>query len=56
MKISITASEVAKMSEMSANDRIYFLQAKFYEERSALWVGLGPGVKKIQDEMVAGRA
>jgi hypothetical protein len=56
MKIQINASEVAKMSEMSATDRVYFLQAKFYSERSALWVGLGPGVKKIQDEMVTGRA
>lgn len=56
MKIFLNATDIQRMSKMSATDRVYFLQAKFYSERSALWVGLGPGVKKIQDEMVAGRA
>lgn len=53
MKITITSTDIQRMSEMSATDRVYFLETKFIEQRQSFWLQLKPGIEKIQQEMIA---
>ncbi len=52
MRITITSQDIQRMSEMSATDRVYFLETKFIEQRQSFWLQLKPGIEKIQQEMI----